>query len=59
MYTLSIPVSVHGKILPQVQVYAEDNHVVLSEVEIDADDNVLLKVVEPFGCKVVIVGYNA
>ncbi|EON7861276.1 hypothetical protein HI145_RS01345 [Escherichia coli] len=59
MYTLSIPASEHGKILPQVQVYAEDNHVVLSEVELDADDNVVLKVVEPFGCTVVIVGYNA
>ncbi|HBB9485540.1 TPA: hypothetical protein JL391_000016 [Escherichia coli] len=59
MYFISVPVTEHGKALPQVQLYSSDNHVVHSEIQVDEDDNVILKVVEPLDCSVVIVGYNA
>ncbi|WPK19278.1 hypothetical protein [Salmonella phage SD-6_S16] len=59
MYSISVPVTEHGKALPQVQLYSSDNHVVHSEIQVDEDDNVILKVVEPLDCSVVIVGYNA
>ncbi|EMR6006022.1 hypothetical protein WJW27_002728 [Escherichia coli] len=59
MYSLSIPVTEHGKVLPQVQLYSSTKQVVHSEIQFDEDDNVTVKVVNPIDCTVVIVGYNA
>lgn len=59
MYTLSVPKATHGKLYPQVQVYDDMNHTVLCEIELDADDNVTVRSVEPFDSSIVIVGYTA
>ncbi|UTS53504.1 hypothetical protein UES1_136 [Escherichia phage UE-S1] len=58
MYSLSIPATEHGKALPQVQLYSSDKQVIHSDLQVDEDDNVIVKVGEPLDCSVVIVGYN-